>query len=311
LAKQLIQSLADSKIYQEYERAFTTATRMSLALRPVDPWQLPHHGQTLENPFCALLSQTNAACTACLQVQKQLAETATRGPQTVICQAGLCETAVPVLRGDQLIGFLTTGQVFLKKPTAAQYRRTVKLLTDWGVPHTENQLHGLYFGTRVLSAREQAAVIQLLTIFAQHLSLVSNQIVVQEECAEQPVITRAKRYIYEHQAEKLPLARVAKAMNMTIWSFCKAFSKTTGIHFTDYLGRTRTERSKHLLLNPNLRVSEIAYEAGFQSLTHFNRVFKRIEGHSPTDHREQLARGWGGAAKRNDSGAADAIMGDR
>jgi AraC-like DNA-binding protein len=44
------------------------------------------------------------------------------------------------------------------------------------------------------------------------------------------------------------------------------------------------------LLNPNLRVSEIAYEVGFQSLTHFNRVFKRILGCSPTSYREQLAR---------------------
>jgi AraC-like DNA-binding protein len=52
----------------------------------------------------------------------------------------------------------------------------------------------------------------------------------------------------------------------------------------------RTERAKNLLLNPNLRVSEIAYEVGFQSLTHFNRVFKRILGRSPTEFRERLAR---------------------
>ena len=48
------------------------------------------------------------------------------------------------------------------------------------------------------------------------------------------------------------------------------------------------EKAKNLLLNPNLRVSEIAYEVGFQSLTHFNRVFKRILGQSPTEYRAQL-----------------------
>jgi AraC-like DNA-binding protein len=37
-----------------------------------------------------------------------------------------------------------------------------------------------------------------------------------------------------------------------------------------------------------LRVSEIAYEVGFQSLTHFNRVFKRVLAQSPSDYREQL-----------------------
>jgi AraC-like DNA-binding protein len=37
-----------------------------------------------------------------------------------------------------------------------------------------------------------------------------------------------------------------------------------------------------------LRISEIAFEVGFQSLTHFNRVFKKILGHSPTEYRAQL-----------------------
>lgn len=68
------------------------------------------------------------------------------------------------------------------------------------------------------------------------------------------------------------------------------FKKTTGVNFTNYLSRVRTERARNLLLNPNLRVSEIAYEVGFQSLTHFNRMFKRILGESPTVYRGKLAR---------------------
>jgi AraC-like DNA-binding protein len=67
------------------------------------------------------------------------------------------------------------------------------------------------------------------------------------------------------------------------------FRKITGINFTDYLARLRIERAKNLLLNPNLRISEIAFEVGFQSLTHFNRVFKRVLGQSPTDYRLQLS----------------------
>ena len=58
-----------------------------------------------------------------------------------------------------------------------------------------------------------------------------------------------------------------------------------------YLSRVRIEKSKNLLLNPNLRVSEIAFEVGFQSLTHFNRVFKKVLGQTPTDYRAQLLGG--------------------
>jgi len=58
--------------------------------------------------------------------------------------------------------------------------------------------------------------------------------------------------------------------------------------FTDYLGRVRVERAKNLLLNPHLRISEIAYAVGFQSLTHFNRVFQELTGESPTTFRKKL-----------------------
>ena len=192
--------------------------------------------------------------------------------------------------GDQLIGFLTTGQVFRKTPTEAQFARTVKLLTEWGTQANIKKLRGAYFDTRVMLPRQHESVVKLLTIFAEHLSMVSNQIILQEKSAEPPVIARAKQYIAEHQTEELSLELVAKAVFTSKFYFCKIFKKTTGINFTDYLSRVRTERAKNLLLNPNLRVSEIAYEVGFQSLTHFNRVFKRILGRSPSDYREQLAR---------------------
>ena len=90
--------------------------------------------------------------------------------------------------------------------------------------------------------------------------------------------------------EEITLDQVAKAVHMSTFYFCKTFKKVTGINFTDYVSRVRIEKSKNLLLNPNLRVSEIAFEVGFQSLTHFNRVFRRNLGQSPTDYRAQLMK---------------------
>ena len=150
------------------------------------------------------------------------------------------------------------------------------------------KLEQAYFSTRVVPHKQHEAVVKLLSIFAQHLSMLSNQVVLQQDNAEPPVIARAKEYIQEHQTEHLRLGHVAKAVNTSTFYFCKMFKKVTGINFTDYLGRVRIEKSKNLLLNPNLRVSEIAFEVGFQSLTHFNRVFKKILGQSPTQYRAQL-----------------------
>jgi AraC-like DNA-binding protein len=284
----LIETLANSKIYQDYERAFTEATGLPVALRPVESWQLPLHGKRNESPFCHLIAQKSRACGACLQVLEDLSERAAQEPQTVTCPIGMCDTAVPVRLGDRLIGFLQTGQIFRRKPTQAQFDRAVRMVSEWGVDASAQALKDAYFSTTVVSSKQHESVVKLLSIFAQHLAMLSNQVVVQHEHAEPPVITRAKEYIHEHQTEEVSLGQVAKAVNTSTFYFCKMFKKVTGINFTDYLSRVRIEKSKNLLLNPNLRVSEIAFEVGFQSLTHFNRVFKKILGQSPTEYRAQL-----------------------
>lgn len=289
--KNLVDILLQSKLYQDYERAFSEATGLPLTLRPVESWQIPHHGKRMENPFCAMITSKSRSCAACLQTLHELAESACAEPVSVTCAMGLCDTVVPVRMGEEVIGFLQTGQVFRKKPTETQFTRATRQIEDWGLNFDATALREAYFGTTVVSGKEHESVIRLLAIFAEHLSMVSNQIVMQQQKAEPPLITKAKEFIHENQAEDLSLGQVAKAVNTSTFYFCKMFKKVTGINFTDYLSRVRIEKAKNLLLNPNLRVSEIAFEVGFQSLTHFNRVFKKIVGHSPTEYRSQLPAG--------------------
>lgn len=284
----ITEKLSSSQVYQDYERAFSDATGLPMTLRPVESWQLPHRGKRMENTFCAMMASKSRSCAACLQTQQKLADSAHDEARTVTCAHGLSDTAVPVRLGDRLIGFLQTGQIFRKKPNQKQFERTAQLVQEWGVPAEKEKLKEAYFKTKVLSSRQHDSVVKLLSIFAQHLSLVSNRIVVEQENAELPVVTRAREYIQQHQGDELSLGQVAKAVNTSSFYFCKLFKKATGLNFTDYVSRVRIEKAKNLLLNPNLRISEIAYEVGFQSLTHFNRVFKRILGESPSEYRAQL-----------------------
>src|SRR5581483_7128156 len=79
----LLEALAGSKLYHDYERAFSDATGLPVSLRPVESWQLPLHGKRQENPFCEMMAQKSRACAACLQVTETLSERATEEPQTV------------------------------------------------------------------------------------------------------------------------------------------------------------------------------------------------------------------------------------
>src|SRR5437868_6652338 len=105
---QLIEKLTESRIYRDYQRAYTETTQLPIALRPVESWRLPFHGKCAETPFCAMLAEKSRSCVACLQLQEKLARSATEGPCTMTCSYGLSEVAVPVKLGEKTVGFLQT-----------------------------------------------------------------------------------------------------------------------------------------------------------------------------------------------------------
>src|SRR5438874_1684474 len=108
--------------------------------------------------------------------------------------------------------------------------------------------------------------------------------------AEPVEIWKARKFIEEHSSEELSLTRVAKAVNISANHFSEKFKEVTGINFVDYVARTRVGKARDLLRNSNLRISEIAFAVGFQSLSQFNRVFKKLSGKSPTQYRHSLAK---------------------
>jgi AraC-like DNA-binding protein/ligand-binding sensor protein len=284
---EIVRQLSRSQIFRDYEEAFTGATHLPLALRPHELWHHALQGKKHENPFCALMASSSRSCAACLQVQREL-EGEAGDTVSVTCFAGLCDTAIPISVGSKVIGFLQTGQVALRAPSEAGFSRVAQQILRWGTKVDLNKLQDAYFHSKVLSREQYEAMVRLLEIFAKHLSSVANEILVQKQNAEPPVISRARRFIGEHQAESISLDQIARALNMSTFYFCKMFKKATGLTFTDYLSRTRIEKAKNLLLNPHARVSEAAYDCGFISLTHFNRIFKRVVGKSPTAYRRSL-----------------------
>jgi AraC-like DNA-binding protein/ligand-binding sensor protein len=294
-SKAIVGQMRSSQLYRDYEKAFRDATGLPINLRPIEAFDLPHHKDPKENPFCALMASTNQSCAACLQLQRKVEEQARFEPTTLKCFAGLCDSAVPVRVGDNLVAFLQTGQVLLHTPTKAQFAKATRELLKFGTKMDMKRVEEVWFQSRVVSKQQYESILRLLTIFAQHLASLSNQLMVQQEHAEAPSITRARIFIADRYADELSLDTVAKAVNMSAFYFCKMFKKATGMTFTDYLARIRVEKVKNLLLNPHKRISEAAFEAGFQSLSQFNRVFRKIAGESPTVYRDRLH---GGVAAR-------------
>jgi AraC-like DNA-binding protein/ligand-binding sensor protein len=287
--RELIDMLRRSRLFREYENVFSKATGLPLALRPVDYWQLEHHGKKQENPFCALLGKNPATLGVCLQAHQDMIDHTGVLPHTVTCPFGLTETAVPLKLGTDVIGYLRIGQVLRHAPAKADTARVSRALERCGVPF-KGDIRKAWETNPLIPSDKYQAIVRLLSFFAEQLSALTNQLVVERQNAEPPLVQKARLYIEKHKTEALSLADVARASGASVYHFCKVFHKATGLKFSDYVARVRLEDARTRLLNPSLRISEIAYDVGFQSLTQFNRRFRRVFGQSPTEFRARLFR---------------------
>jgi AraC-like DNA-binding protein len=103
--------------------------------------------------------------------------------------------------------------------------------------------------------------------------------------AEPVAIWKARKYIEENSGEELSLTKVAHVVNINPNHLSENFKQVTGINFVKYVAYTRFQKACKLLHDGDLPISEIAFAAGFQSLSQFNRIFKTFSGKSPTQYR--------------------------
>jgi AraC-like DNA-binding protein/ligand-binding sensor protein len=288
--QEVMRNLSRSQIFKDYEHAFSEAMGLPLNIRGYDSWSSAHHGKEEHESFAGILAHFNKARAACLIAQTDASRELDSTVRTVTWFAGLSESAVPVYAGDHIVGFLETGEVMLKNPTKKHFACVTQQLRSWGYQTDWKQLERAYFRSRVLLPNRYRAMLGLLRIFAQQLSAAINQMMLANNNGEPPLVERARKFINEHKTETLSLSSVAKASGASVFHFCKVFKKSTGLTFTDYVARIRLEDARTQLLNRSRRISEVAYDVGFQSLTQFNRIFKRIVGRSPTQFREAFPK---------------------
>ena len=110
-----------------------------------------------------------------------------------------------------------------------------------------------------------------------------------EEDALPSTISLAARFLQDHFQEAVCLDEVAQHVNLSPERLSRLFHRTLGITFSEYLNQLRLDTCRKLLRETRLPITEIAFSAGFQSLSQFNRRFKAAEGASPSDYRAKQA----------------------
>lgn len=178
-----------------------------------------------------------------------------------------------------------------------------------GLPECEPLLHlfskahrGLHFQNppieliaKIIAFENYASITQISVLIDilqellnhEHIQILASQSYLNrfQSEASQNKISKTTNYILDHLDERLTVDQMAEFTHMVPQSFCRWFKKHSGHSFVSFLNQTRIERVCHLLVSSSLRIQDIAFSCGFESISHFNRTFQKIKGCSPRTFR--------------------------
>ncbi|NER16128.1 helix-turn-helix domain-containing protein [Spongiivirga citrea] len=93
-------------------------------------------------------------------------------------------------------------------------------------------------------------------------------------------------FVDKNYHQKIELSEISGISNMTKEAFCRYFKKETGYTFVSFLNRYRVSQSKRYLMSGK-SISDACYSCGFESLSYYNRIFKKVTNENPSVFRKR------------------------
>jgi AraC-like DNA-binding protein len=233
-------------------------------------------------PFCSMLNGLPGGQKLCAMCDQTKFLEARRDGHALRyrCHAGLREFVIPVIRDGQTIALLQCGQVHDCAPSATEWQEARKSLVGAGI--RSPVLRTLFQRNRVLAPDQQDDLLNLLELIAARLAHSDERELRTSPGQIQAALGRAMTYIETHLSERLTVAAIARMANLSTRSLMRLFRKEVGATVVAFILRRRIARARQLLQQDGRTCAEIAFECGFGSVQHFNRIFRRFENASPS-----------------------------
>ena len=110
------------------------------------------------------------------------------------------------------------------------------------------------------------------------------------ESRQEELVYSAKQYIHEHYADRVTLSEAANQIHVSPSYLSRVFAACDGRGFNGYLSWYRIQRAKDRLNCSDSSIAGVAAASGFGDVRHFLRVFKKVEGRTPSEYRLQVMR---------------------
>lgn len=107
------------------------------------------------------------------------------------------------------------------------------------------------------------------------------------EQATPRIIEEARQWVRDHIGEDITLERIGRELHLSPNYLSALFKKTTGETFGEFTARIRFETAKQLLMDPSVKIYEVAERIGFPDANYFSIAFKKSEGLTPTQFRNR------------------------
>lgn len=232
--------------------------------------------------FCAEAKSTKSGTNVCL-LSKSYSNSLVMNsakPRLCICPFGMCELCYPVTIDGNVRCALYVGHVVKNREDA--HRRIERTCKKTGV--SESIMKRLSDECPTVSDDGILyTTAKAVSDFIRMLYEVNKDVPVREKYHW--AVADCMRYADENFTRQCTLREVSKLYMMNEKYLGKLFKAQTGRTFHEYLTAKRLEKAEKYLLGTDMKIIDVAFESGFETVTYFNRVFAKKYGKSPTEFR--------------------------
>jgi AraC-like DNA-binding protein len=133
---------------------------------------------------------------------------------------------------------------------------------------------------------ELMSIFQFLAESDEYVNLDVRPISSQTILKQQERMHRIHQFVETNFQKSIDTQQIANEVNLSLPAFCRYMKKTTKLTYTDFVNQYRIQYAKKLLIQDK-NVTETCFESGFESLSYFNRIFKKWTGETPSGFRKQ------------------------
>ncbi|MDO4618074.1 MAG: PocR ligand-binding domain-containing protein [Clostridia bacterium] len=195
-------------------------------------------------------------------------------PEMHICHAGLVDIAVPIVKGDMLMGFMIMGQMKRDIPFS-------EIKGEAGFPNADMEKLEEYYKYLYVYDDNSVKSIQSLAVMLTAYIMSENMISQELNEALEEIIA----FIKDNMSEEITVSSLSKKFGFSKNTLYRLFEGQLGMPVNEYIIKTKIDSAKEMLGDKTLRIREISERLGIENYSYFAKIFKSKTGITPSEYR--------------------------